>query len=88
MATMNVSLPQEMADFVNNEVASGGYSSSSEVIREALRLFRHEKDIEREKIEILRREINIGLDDAAAGRLSTRSARDIAEEVKREHLGK
>lgn len=88
MATMNVSLPPDMIDFVNNEVATGDYTSSSEVVREALRLLKHDKALEQEKLAILRREINIGLADAAAGRFSTRTAWEIAEEVKREHFGK
>jgi antitoxin ParD1/3/4 len=88
MATMNVSLPAEMADFVEREVLEGGYASSSEVVREALRLLQHDKALEREKLVILRREIQIGLDDAAAGRVSKLSAADIAEEVRQEHLGR
>lgn len=87
MATMNVSLPPDMVDFVNNEVAGGDYTSSSEVVREALRLLKHDKELAREKLAILRREVDIGLADAAAGRFSTRTAREIAEEVKREHSG-
>jgi len=86
MATMNVSLPGDMVDFVENEVAGGGYSSSSEVVREALRLLQHDKALEAEKLAILRREINLGLEDAAAGRFSTKTVSDIAEEVRREHF--
>lgn len=35
---MNVSLPEELAKFVKDKVATGRYGSSSEVVREALRL--------------------------------------------------
>ena len=35
---MNVSLPEELANFVKDKVSSGRYGSSSEVVREALRL--------------------------------------------------
>ena len=34
---MNISLTRELEDFVKAQVASGHYSSASEVIREALR---------------------------------------------------
>ena len=34
---MNVSLTDELANFVKSKVAAGRYSSSSEVVREALR---------------------------------------------------
>jgi len=87
MATMNVSLPSDMAKFVEDEVEAGGYASSSEVVREALRLLQRDKAHEAEKLAILRREINIGLADAEAGRLSRKSVMDIADEVRREHLG-
>jgi antitoxin ParD1/3/4 len=65
----------------------GGYISSSEVVRDALRLLQHDKALEREKLAILRREINLGLDAASAGRFSTQSVSDIADEVRREHSG-
>lgn len=84
MATMNVSLPSEMVDFVEHEVATGGYSSSSEVVREALRLLQRDRAQEREKIAILRREVSADLAAAAQGDFSSRSALDIAEQVARE----
>ena len=87
MATMNVSLPTDMVDFVNNEVATGGYTSASEVVRDALRLLQHDKALEEEKLAILRREVNIGLADAAAGRFSKRSVREIFDEVRHEGDG-
>jgi len=81
MATMNVSLSDEFAEFINGAVASGEYSTASEVVRDALRLLRREKAAHEEKLAILRREIEIGLEDVRAGRLSNRTARDIAAEL-------
>ena len=81
MATMNVSLSDELAEFISRAVASGEYSTASEVVREALRLLRREKAADQEKLAILRREIAIGLEDMRAGRLSNRTARDIAAEL-------
>lgn len=86
MATMNISLPADMADFVEREVSQGGYSSSSEVVREALRLLQHDKAQEQEKLAILRREVGIGIEAAAAGHFSRKSVSDIADEVMRETL--
>jgi len=85
MATMNVSLPKEMVDFVESEVAKGGYISSSEVVRDALRLLQRDKAMEEERLAILRREVQIGLDAAAAGRFSTKTVAEIAEEILREN---
>ncbi len=81
MATMNVSLSDEFVDFVNGEVASGEYATASEVVRDALRLLRRQKAAYEEKLAILRREIQIGLDDVHAGRISTRTATDIAADL-------
>jgi hypothetical protein len=44
----------------------------------------HGDDLDREKLAILRREIAIGLGDAAAGRFSRKTVREITEEVRRE----
>ena len=87
MATMNVSLPADMAEFVNSEVAAGGYTSASEVVRDALRLLQHDKALELEKLAILRREVTIGLEAAANGRFSKKTLDEIADEVLREHRG-
>ena len=85
MPTMNVSLPNELAAFVEGEIASGGYSTASEVVRDALRLLRREREQYEQKMAILRREIQIGLDDIDAGRISTRSVEDIARDVLARH---
>lgn len=37
METMNISLPDSLKEFVDREVASGGYSSASEFVRELIR---------------------------------------------------
>ena len=44
MSTMNISLPDEMKAFVDQQVAGRGYTSSSEYVRE---LIRHEQDKEK-----------------------------------------
>lgn len=85
MATMNVSLPAEMMAFVEAEVSTGDYASASEVVRDALRLLRRERAAEQERIAILRREIQLGLDDVEAGRLSRISVAEIAEQVAARH---
>jgi len=78
---MNVSLPNNLSEFVENELATGDYSSASEVVRDALRLLKREKALEQERLEILRREVLIGLEDVANGRLSSLTIEDIAAEV-------
>lgn len=44
MATMNISLPDDLRDFVEQQVREKSYTSSSEYLRE---LIRHQRDVER-----------------------------------------
>jgi len=48
MGTMNVSLPDALKAFVDEQVESGGYSTSSEYVRELIR-----KDQERQRLRRL-----------------------------------
>jgi antitoxin ParD1/3/4 len=88
MPTMNVSLPKALAEFVEKEVASGNYSTASEVVRDGLRMLREERAVYEEKLAILRREIQIGLDDVEAGRFSERSVMDILADIEAEEKAK
>ncbi|WP_225763156.1 type II toxin-antitoxin system ParD family antitoxin [Stenotrophomonas sp. Marseille-Q4652] len=46
MATMNISLPDELKRFVDEQVAEQSYSSSSEYLRELIRQRQREKAAE------------------------------------------
>jgi antitoxin ParD1/3/4 len=68
--TLNVNLTPELETLVRDKVASGRYSSASEVVREALRLM-EERDQERHaKLQQLRRDIQAGIDSGDAGELN------------------
>lgn len=64
---MNVSLTPELEQFVNEKVASGMYYSASEVIREGLRLLKEQEALRQMRLEELRREIAIGVEQADRG---------------------
>jgi antitoxin ParD1/3/4 len=49
MPTMNISLPENLKEFVESQVQSGDYSSVSEFMRALVR--REQKDRERERLE-------------------------------------
>jgi antitoxin ParD1/3/4 len=66
---MNVSLTDELADYVKAKVAGGRYSSSSEVVREALRLMEKTEQQEAEKLRLLRQAWQEGIDSGDAGEL-------------------
>jgi antitoxin ParD1/3/4 len=74
---MNVSLTPELEKLVNDRVRSGMYSSASEVIREALRLLNDQEKLRRQKLEDLRKEIQIGIDQIERGEVVEFDARRI-----------
>lgn len=61
---MNVSLTTELEQYVNDKVRSGLYHSASEVIWEGLRLLKEKDEIHKRRLEQLRKEIRIGIDEA------------------------
>ena len=78
---MNVSLTPELEQYVNTRVQSGLYHSASEVIREGLRLLKEKDDVHQRKLESLRGDITIGIDQADRGKISTFN-KEIVKEVK------
>ncbi len=66
---MNVSLTPELEQLVQDRVASGMYTSASEVVREALRLMKEQDQVRQLRLDELRREIAVGIDQADAGRV-------------------
>lgn len=65
---MQVSLPPQLEAYVAAKVASGYYGDADEVIREALRFMEtHEEWLQEIKLEKLRREIQVGLDQLDRG---------------------
>ena len=76
---MNVSLTPELEQYVNGKVQSGLYHSASEVIREGLRLLREKEELHQSKLQELRREIQIGIDQANRGQVSALTEDTLAE---------
>jgi antitoxin ParD1/3/4 len=66
---MDISLPSELEQYVENQVQSGVYRSASEMIGEGLRILK-EKEIRQGTLRELRREIQIGIDQAERGHFS------------------
>jgi antitoxin ParD1/3/4 len=66
---MNVSLPEELANFVKDRVSTGRYGSASEVVREALRLMERTERLEAEKLELLRQAWREGIESGEAAGL-------------------
>ena len=69
MERITITLTPEMAQAVRDAVEAGEYASSSEIIREALRDWRHKRALQEQELADLRAKIQEGLDDIAAGRV-------------------
>ena len=77
MPTLNVSLTREFASFIEEAVASGDYVSASEVVRDALRIMKHDRESEEVKLAALRQAIDIGVRQMERGEFSKRSITEI-----------
>ncbi|MDM7922447.1 MAG: type II toxin-antitoxin system ParD family antitoxin [Pyrinomonadaceae bacterium] len=66
---MNVSLTPELEAMIDSKVGSGKYNSASEVVREGLRLLQQRDEMHEAKLNALRAEIQLGIDDLEAGRI-------------------
>lgn len=78
---MNVSLTPELEKFVTDKVASGRYTSASEVVREALRLLEREEKSRKEQIEDFNRELQARVEALDRGERVTKEEflREIQE---------
>jgi antitoxin ParD1/3/4 len=75
---MNVSLTDELANFVKAKVSAGRYSSSSEVVREALRLMEKNDQQDAEKLRLLRQAWQAGIDSGDAGEVDFKALKKEA----------
>ncbi len=64
---MNISLTPELEHLIDQRVKSGMYNSASEVVREALRLLVERDQLKEIKLDELRRQIQVGIDQADRG---------------------
>ena len=65
MATMNISVPGPMKDWVQTQIDEGKYASSSDYVRDLIRKDQEEKD----KLAALQTAITLGLESGDAGEL-------------------
>jgi antitoxin ParD1/3/4 len=65
---MNVSLSPEIDAWINEKVKSGMYNSSSEVIREGLRMLMEREEQRLSMLEDLRKELLIGVHQLDSGK--------------------
>lgn len=78
---MNVSLPDDLIEFVREETMGGGYGNNSDVVRDGLRLLRERKQKRKLLLELL----DEGHDDAVAGRttpMTESRLRDVGDRAR------
>ena len=81
---MNVSLTAELEQLVNEKVASGMYTSASEVVREGLRLLKERDELRRAQMDELRRDVMLGAEQVRAGRgKKYAGGAELADAIKR-----
>jgi antitoxin ParD1/3/4 len=78
MATMTVSLPDPMKDWIESLTRLGEYASSSDYVRDLVR-----RDRERRGQELTLGELRQLVTDAKDSGVSTRSVQDIFEEARK-----
>lgn len=81
MRTLTISLSSQQANRLKRAVETGAYASSSEVVRDALRLWERREEIRSLEIERLKRAYEEGL---ASGEGKKIDAADFLAELKAE----
>ena len=82
MKSMNISLPDSMRAYIEEQVASGGYSTVSEYFRELVRQDQKQKAQERLEVLLLQ-----GLESATATSMNAEDWENIRQSV-REQVAK
>jgi antitoxin ParD1/3/4 len=82
---LNVSLTAELVSYVKTKVQSGRYTSSSEVVREALRIMEKQEQQEAEKLRWLREAWREG---EASGEFGPLDADEIKQQGRLKLAGK
>ena len=77
MATMNISVPDPMKNWVQVQIEEGKYASSSDYVRDLIRKDQEEKD----KLVALQAAITAGVESNEAGELDMESIKQKARKL-------
>ena len=80
MATMNISLPDAMKEWVEAQTATGRYGNSSDVVRDLIR----REQVRADEVADMQRMV----DDALASGVSERSFDDVIDEARRNAIAR
>ena len=82
MANVHVSLNPKVELYLENLLAGGSYTSKSEVINEALREMEKRDLTYQTRLAVLRKELQIGLDQVEKGEVEDVSLQQMLDRVK------
>ena len=77
MATMNISVPDPMRDWVKSQIDEGKYASSSDYVRDLIRKDQGQQD----KLLALQAAITLGIESGNAGELDIESIKRKAKQL-------
>ena len=80
MATMNISLPEPLKQFVDEEVREGGFSGTSDYVRDLIRQRQREK-----AAEFLRKLIAEGMASGSAGEVTAETFEQMRKDLRQRH---
>jgi antitoxin ParD1/3/4 len=85
---MNVSLTPELEKYIQKQVHSERYQTASEVVRQALRMMQQSEAYDQARLDALRQDIQVGLDQIDRGEyIEIRTEKDqqaLLSRIKRE----
>jgi antitoxin ParD1/3/4 len=85
---LNITLPADMAGVVKDAVDQGDYDSASEVILEALQDWKLKRESLLQRLTELKAEMENGMADVKAGKVSKFNLEEIAALGKKLHSGR
>ncbi|WP_395745803.1 type II toxin-antitoxin system ParD family antitoxin [Prosthecobacter sp.] len=71
MTQLAVNVPVELGEFIRTSVDAGDFAGPNELVAQALYLFRDQHELDRIKLERLRRDIQVGIDQIERGEAVT-----------------
>ncbi|HET9049090.1 MAG TPA: type II toxin-antitoxin system ParD family antitoxin [Chiayiivirga sp.] len=80
MATMNISLPEPLKQFVDEEVREGGFAGTSDYVRDLIRQRQRAKSA-----EFQRQLIAEGLASGSAGEMTAETVEQIRKDLRKRH---
>jgi antitoxin ParD1/3/4 len=83
---MAISLSPELERFITEKVQTGRYRTPDDVVATALQLL-HERDEAEGKQEELRRALDVGIEQADAGRVGPLNAQETLARVRQKRAG-